>query len=197
MRYVREGKINVGGAVQSDQKWEVHAAWPDRFRIFAEMPGPSVGIIALAGGSGWRKGGATDKTPLTPQEFEDMRIESTSEWLLFLFPLTEPDAVLAPVEEMKVGDKPADGVRAWHPRLSDAVVYFDRETKLLARYAYDGREGGKKVNKDVRVLGLREFAGVKLPEKTAYKLNGAQFAEWTTVEVEPKSQLDAKLFEEP
>ncbi|HET6573045.1 MAG TPA: hypothetical protein VFG68_05540 [Fimbriiglobus sp.] len=197
VQYVREGKIRPGGSAPTDQKWEVHAAWPDRFRIRAEMPGPSTGIAAWTDHGGWRKGGAIDKTPMTPAEFKDMQLESTGEWLLFLFPLTEPGAVLAPVAEVKVGDRPADGVRVWHPRLSDAIAYFDRETKLLVRLTYDGREGGRKVNKDVRVLGLKEFAGVKLPERTAYKIDGVEIAEWTTTAVEPKAQLDSKLFEEP
>ena len=138
-----------------------------------------------------------DKVPLTPQEFEDLRIESTGEWQLFLFPLTEPGAVVSLVDDAKVNDKPAVGVRVWHPSLSDAVLHFDKETKLLARLTYDGRENGQKVIKEVLVHGHTDFAGVKLPSRTAYKSNGAEFADWTLTAVEPMDQLDAKLFEEP
>jgi hypothetical protein len=197
VRYVREGTVRAGGLAPADQKWEVHAGWPDRFRVRAEMPGPQVVTLAWTGKAGWRHAAGSPKIPMTEQEVGDFRVEVSGEWLLFLFPLTDSGAVVAPAEDAKVNDKPAVGVRVWHPALSDAVLHFDPETKLLVRLVYDGRETGQKVTKEVLVLGHREFAGVKLPERTVYKSNGAEFADWRLTAAEPLDKLDAKLFEEP
>jgi hypothetical protein len=197
VRYVREGKVSAGGLAPADQRWEVHAGWPDRFRVRAEMPGPQVVTLVWTGKAGWRHAAGSAKIPMTEQEVNDFRHEVTGEWLELFFPLTDPATVVAPAEDAKVNDRPAAGVRVWHPSLSDAVLHFDKETKLLARLTYDGRETGQKVTKEVLVLGHKEFAGVKLPEQTVYKSNGAQFADWRLTAVEPMGMLDAKLFDEP
>jgi hypothetical protein len=197
VRYVREGKISAGGTAPADQKWEVHAGWPDRFRVRAEMAGPQVVTLAWTGRAGWRHATGNPKIPMTDLEVGDFRNDVTGEWLELLFPLTDPEAIVAPVEDMKVNDKPSVGVRLWHPVLSDAILYFDNETRLLTRFAYDGRETGKSVTKEVLVLSHKDFAGVKLPERTVYKSNGIQFAEWTLTAVEPLGSLDAKLFTDP
>jgi hypothetical protein len=197
VRYVREGKVRAGGTAPADQRWEVHAGWPDRFRVRAEMPGPQVVTLAWTGQAGWRHAAGNPEIPMSEQEVRDFRNEVTGEWLELLFPLTEPAAVVALAEDAKVNDRPALGVRVWHPSLSDAVLHFDQETKLLARLTYDGRESGQPVTKEVMVLSHKEFAGVKLPERTVYKSNGTEFASWTLTAVEPLGSLDAKLFEEP
>lgn len=197
VRYVREGKVSAGGLAPADQRWEVHAGWPDRFRVRAEMPGPQVVTLAWTGKAGWRHAAALGRVPMTEQEVGDFRIEVTGEWLLLLFPLTESGAVVAPAEDAKVGDKPAAGVRVWHPVLSDAVLHFDQQTKLLVRLTYDGRETGQKVTKEVLVRSHKDIAGVKLPDWTIYKSNGTEFADWRLTAAEPMGTLDAKLFEEP
>ncbi len=198
VRYTRAGKLSADGLAPADQRWEVFAVWPDRMRVRAEMSGPQVVTLAWTGATGWRHAaGMTKKIPMSEQEVADFRVEVTGEWLLFLFPLTEPGTVVAPVADARVNDRPAAGVRLWHPVLSDAVLYFDKETKLLARYTYEGRESGQKVTKEVTVLGHKEYAGVKLPERTVYKSNGAQFAEWTTAAIEPREKIDPNVFVEP
>ncbi|HVK17826.1 MAG TPA: hypothetical protein VM533_12825 [Fimbriiglobus sp.] len=197
VRYVREGKVSAGGLAEANQKWEVHAGWPDRFRVRAEMLGQQVVTLVWSGTAGWRHATGLSKIPMTEQEVSDFRHEVTGEWLELLFPLTEPGAVVALAEDAKVNNRPAGGVRVWHPSLSDAVLHFDKETRLLVRLAYDGRETGQKVTKEVLVQSHKEFAGVKLPEQTVYKSNGAEFADWRLTAAEPLDKLDAKLFEEP
>jgi hypothetical protein len=197
VRLVREGQVTMGGTSQVKQTWELYAGWPDRFRVKAEMPGPQVATLAWAGGGGWRHAVGVGKVVMSDKEVQDFRTDVTGEWLTLLFPLAEPETVVAPAPELKVNDRPAAGVRVWHPALSDAVLHFDKETKLLALVTYDGRESGQKVTKEVLVLGHGEFAGVTLPSKTVQKSNGKQLAEWTMTALEPKPQLDPKLFEEP
>lgn len=197
VRYVREGEVRAGGLAPADQRWEVHAGWPDRFRVRAEMPGPQVVTLAWTGKAGWRHADGNPKIPMNEQEVGDFRVEVTGEWLLLLFPLTDSATIVAPAEDAKVNDKPAAGVRVWHPSLSDAVLHFDKETRLLARLTYDGRETGQKVTKEVLVRSHKDIAGVKLPDWTLYKSNGAEFADWRLTAVEPLGTLDAKLFEEP
>jgi hypothetical protein len=195
--FTRTGPATFGGPFPVDQKWTCHAAWPDRFRVKAEVPGQPVITLAWSGGAGWSYTPASGKKAMTPQEAKDFQDDVTGDWLTLVFPLTEPTALFTQSGELTVNGKPSVGVRVWHPALSDAVAYFDKETKLLSQVTYSGREGGQKVTKEVTVFGSRPFADVTLPEKTVLRSSGKLYAEWTMASLEPLSSVDSKLFTDP
>jgi hypothetical protein len=193
VRINREGRIFI---LQQSIKQEIQSQWPDRYRVHAEFTGGGVVTIGWAGETGWKQSpGGTE--PIPPAMLKDNKLDITGEWLSLLFPLTEPDTIVAPVADTEVNKKPAVGVRVWNPHLSDAILHFDKETKLLAQITYDGREQGRKVTKQIIVRASRPFAGVTLPVQTVIKADGSDLAEWTMTSLDPQSSLDAKVFEKP
>ncbi len=196
----REGAGTAGGPTPIRQKWEVYAAWPDRFRLKADLQssqGPQTVILACVGREGWRSAPPAGKIAMDPKQAEDFRVETTGEWLCLLFPLIDPATIVAPAAGDTVNGRPTDGVRLWHPDLSDAILQFDHETKLLAKVVFDGRENGQKVMKEILILGTKPYAEVTLAEKTAVKSNGNELADWTMTSLECLPAIDPKLFEAP
>ena len=200
-------RTGMGRSVGPDpiyQVWAFDVAWPDRYHIRAELPALNMVVTV-----GWSPaGGFRTATPINSptkaakermadKQVKDHRLDATGEWLWLLFPLVEPETVLAAAAAVEIDGKPHPGVRLWHPRLSTAVVHFDPDTKLLKRVTFEGHEDDKPVVKEFTVTECKEFAGVKLPLKMGQKWSGSEYANWTLESVTPREKLDAKLFEMP
>jgi hypothetical protein len=194
IRLTREGRILIG---PQPMKQEIQAQWPDRYRVHAEFTRTG-GVITVgwSGETGWKQSPAGSE-PIAPAPLKDNQLDISGEWLSLLFPLAEPETIVATVADAEVNKRPAAGVRVWNPHLSDAILHFDKETKLLAQITYDGREQGRKVTKQVIVQSSRPFAGVTLPVQTVIKADGSDLAEWTVTSLDPQSSIDAKVFEKP
>jgi hypothetical protein len=179
--------------------WRIRAAWPDRYRMDVEMAdGPKL-VFTRVGDTGWRAAlapGAT-KEVLSAVNLKGVIADATYEWLALLAPLADSGLIVAPAPDATFGGRPAAGVRLGGKTLPRAVAHFDKETKLLAHFAYEGNEAGSPIHKEVRVGGVREFHGVKLPDKLTIKMGGRPAAEWSVTTVEFPVELPAKLFEEP
>jgi hypothetical protein len=195
--FTRTGPATFGGPLPVQQTWVSHAAWPDRYRVKVDIPGQPAITLGWAGAVGWSHIPGVGKKPMAPQEVKDFELDVTGDWLMLIFPLNEPAAKFAQAGDRSVNGKATTGVRIYHPALSDAVLHFDKETKLLALVTYSGREAGQKVTKEVQVFGSRQYGGITLPEKTVVRASGKLFAEWTMTTLEPVAMMDAKLFEEP
>ena len=130
---------------------------------------------------------------MSQERARDLQVDSTGEWIWLLFPLLDPDAVLAPAPP-----HPADptlvGVKFFHPRLAPALVYFHSQTKLLTRIAHEGRELGNAGLKEYQVIEHKPFAGVQLPARMAQSFRGKQQADWRMTKLEVKSSADDSLF---
>lgn len=194
VEFVRTGLGKSAGDVPDRLTWEVAAGWPDQFRVRVETPNGRSAVIARSGKTGWRAGAGV-QMPMTAAEVAELQIDSTGEWLCFLFPLADPAAVLAPAADASVNKKTCPGVKVWHPLLAPAVVHFDPDTKLLARVTFEGREAGRPGVKEFDILETRAYAGVKLAQHMAQKVDGKEYADWKLDKVEPKAVLDPKLFD--
>jgi hypothetical protein len=164
-----------------------------------EFPGQVVITISRTAQGGWTHSSTAvppTKVPMTAENFSDVRVDSSGEWLLLLFPLLDPKTIVATAPEKTILGKPAVGVRIWSPGIADSVMYFDKTTKLLVQLNFEGREDRQKVMKEILVLGSKSYSGVILPEKIAYKAAGNQLAEWTITNVEP-GPIDSKVFDNP
>jgi hypothetical protein len=194
----RTGSIRDQPPALNPQTWVVTAAWPDRFRLSIDLPSVQM-TFCRDGAFFWQHSsgpGGGGQRPMSDRDTDDFRREATGEWLTVLFPLTDPAAVLAPADPLP-GGKPTVGVRVWHPHLTDAVVHFEADTKLLTRVTYAGRESGTPVTKEIVVLSRRPHAGVQFPERIAVKGAGRELAEWTLTAVQPLATVEAKKFREP
>lgn len=196
-KVTREGPASIGTPVPVPQKWQLTTAWPDRFKVRAELPGPQIVNLGWTGQIGWRQGGLSDKLPMSTTEVNDFRIDVTGDWLILLFPFNDPEARVAMAPEMTVRNRPATAIRFWHPLLANAVLAFDKETKLLAQISFDGRELGRPVTKEFVIYETRTLHGVKVPTQFVLKSNGNQLADWTVAALDLIPTVDPKLFEQP
>jgi hypothetical protein len=199
VRFTRDTYGTVGTTQPARSKWEVHAVWPDRIRQRVEMTTPQGVRVACECRNRdevWLAVGG-DKQVMSADQAAGFKIDVSAEWLWMLFPLAEPGTVVATAPDADIAGKPAAGVRVWAAGITDAVLYFDKETKLFAGMTFDGRDGTQRVVKDVHVLGSKSYDGITLPERMVLKANNRQVAEWTMPTFEPQPGIDPKLFENP
>jgi len=195
----REGLGSSNTIDRLAQRWRYHMIWPGKIRIHVDfLNSNDYATFAVSGDTFWI---AATKTP-TKQVADaklaaDMILDMSAEWFLLLFPLTEPTTIFAPAQDGFPNGKPATGVRVWAKGITDAVLYFDKETKLLGQVRFDGREAALKVTKDVLVFVNKPFAGVLLPERIEVRSNGRYIFDWTQTEFLANQSIDPKVFENP
>ena len=197
--YVRSGSIISFGQGGTAQTWTVRGSWPQRFHVRAEFPNQMTIALVWNGDKGWRQqlsaqANAAEDLPVV--EVKHFHADVTGEWLALLFPLLEPETIVAEEPAKLTRGKTLSGVRVWHPALSEAILYIDPATKELAEITFNGRESGQLVVKQFFLLEAKETAGVKLVTHLAQNANGKQLADWTYTRIEPKTH-DAKIFEKP
>jgi hypothetical protein len=191
----RTGRLTgLTGEVKAE--WELQWVWPDRLRLKWETPGQPTIVLVRSGGSAAQELPAP-KRPITDKPLRGVLADCFGETMTALVPLADPSAVFTQAPDAEVNKRPAVGVRVAGKDFPPAVVHFDKQTKLLAQYAYEGVENEVVVTKEVVVLGVKEFNGVKLPEKVQIKWNGRPNVEWTITKVEFPAKIDPKLFEGP
>ncbi len=205
VEYKRQG---VGQGLENNPlglTWAVSSAWPDRMRVVAEFPGPigpSTVTLAWDGPAAWRRLTPPNQPPgpvfaLTAEELANLRIDNTGQWLWLLFPLDESGSVFAPAPPVELAGVTCPGVYLFHPSLAPAAVHFDPTTKLLARIAYEGREGNRPGTQVFQPVETKPYHGVKLAHRLAQTFEGKQSADWTLASIEPKAKLDDALFAPP
>ena len=196
---VRAGFVVSDKPEPAYQTWTMRGVWPDRYQIRAALSAQDTVVFSRAGDKAWRQVLNPQPTPaadLDAGDLKTLRADATGEWLTLLFPLLEPETVVATGPARAVGGRQCPGVRVWHPALAEAILYLDPATKELAQITFNGRESQQVVVKDFIVLELRETAGVRLPSRVAQNAGGKQLADWTFTKLEPKAH-DAKAFDKP
>jgi hypothetical protein len=187
--------------------WEFRWVWPDKFRVRAETEGHPTLLIGRNGDTAWTAPAplpgepAPTKLPVGEPKIRGVMADSYGESLALLVPLVEPGVVVSPHTDLEIKDKDDKkkvfaGLRVSGKGYPPTVIHVDRETKLLAHFTYEGWEQTT-VTKEVTIGGLKEFDGVKLPERLFIKWNGRDFAEWTVTGVEAQANHEPKLFEGP
>jgi hypothetical protein len=197
VRFTREGRGHTGVTTPVSQRWEVSAVWPDRIRFELHLPGQQVGILCRDGNTAWAAGSDKPRLVMTDQQAEQFRIDASAEWLWMLFPLNDPGTVVAPAGDIEVNEKPATGIRVWAPGITDAILHFDKESKLLTRMTFAGWENGEKVTKEVRITSSKDYHGLTLPEAMSLNSNSRYLAEWKMTAIDFQAAIDPKVFENP
>ena len=93
-----------------------------------------------------------------------------------LVALKGKDFKLASAPEVKIGDKPAVGVKVTEPSGKDFTIYFDKESGLPVRVT--GKVvgfGGEDSDVENNYTGYKDFNGIKRATKTTSKRNGEAF----------------------
>jgi hypothetical protein len=169
--------------------------WPDQFRMEIE----GVFTMVLNGDKGWMR--ANNETrEMTAQELAQQREEHYQGWVATLLPLKDKMFTLDTIDEIKVSDRPAAGVKVSAEKHRDVKLYFDKETGLLVKSqtrTHSPEMDFKEVDQEVWYDAYVEFDGVKNAKKFLVHRDGKKFVEGETVEYKAMGKLDDSVFAKP
>ncbi len=146
-RVVMDGKINVPNGVPNPQK----------FRIVNVLVGQSA-WIHLAGEP------KQDTQEASPAQLLEMQEHGYVNWLATLLPLKDKGFTLSLAGEQQDANRTVLGVRVSSKGHRDVTLYFDKETRLLAKTETRGTAGTGKEGKVETVMGRpKEYQGIQRP----------------------------------
>jgi hypothetical protein len=151
------------------------------------------------GDKGWIQAG--DNTMDMPKEMvaelqEGMQLHV----VMSLVPLLEGDYKLSPLAEVKVGGKPAVGVRVEHKGHRDVSLFFDKDSGLLVKTEHKGKDvqaGGAEYTAESFLSDYKKVDGLEVPFKVSVKRDGKRYIEAEVQEAKPSEKLEDKLFQKP
>lgn len=173
---------------------------PDKLRMESEFDVGDKRVkcaIIYNGNQGWKK--QEDKatelrpSPFTgvkdPQKFSGPRI-----WLRLRDPAYTPSLL----EETKVGDRPAVGIKL-SGKGREERLFFDKQTRLLlkAEETLTFGQGKEAITVETLYSDYQEIAGIPIAHKTTKKTKGEVTSETEVVEFKVADKLDEKLFGQP
>src|SRR4029078_572410 len=101
---------------------------------------------------------------------------------------------LSPLGEIKVGDRPAVGVRGIHKDHKDVGLYFDKETGLPVKSEVRLKTpDGKEVMIEYRYVDYKDMDGLKHPTKIVVKADDKEFT-LEVSEVKAEGTVDESVF---
>ncbi len=165
---------------------------PDRLKHTVDIDRRAKVVNVLNGDQGWTLTGGTVNA--MPMELRQEFLEELYIWsLASLVPLTKGGYNLAPVDEIKVNDRPALGVRVVTKGRPEARLYFDRDNQLLVKVVRQARLAGVPVEKEYVFRAYRDFDGVRLPTRSVETLGGQKFSELKSATYTLKKPADSQF----
>lgn len=174
---------------------------PDRLKQIQEINGPAQKLRLVTGF-------AHDKAWMTVngqnREVDKKLLTEIGEALHLLrvnrlVALREKPFRLSLLPEVKVNNRPAQGLRVSLEGHRDIDLYFDRETHLLVSLAHrvpDARSG-KEVTEVRLYSDYRSVNGIQEPKKVLIWRDGQKFLEGEVTEAQILEKVDPKIFENP
>ncbi len=105
---------------------------------------------------------------------------------------------LAPLEDVKVNDRPAAGVRVTARGDKELRMYFDKELGLLVKTEHVLTDGsGKEVRQEQYYGDFKDVAGHKRPFKVIAYRDGRKVMEAEVVDVKYYEKIDESEFTKP
>ncbi|MBN9117863.1 MAG: hypothetical protein J0I06_01620 [Planctomycetes bacterium] len=180
---------------------EISAQGPDKQRIDIEVEAGGQKfpiVIVVAGDKGWTKIGK-ETTEFDKDKLAEAKEQAYAAWVWTLAPLKDKQVTLATVGEIKVGDRPALGVKVSSKGHRDVDLYFDKETGLLVKTETVVKDdtSGQEVTEESFPGEYKEVQGTKQAHKFLVKRNGKLHVEGEVTGIELSEKLDASLFEKP
>jgi hypothetical protein len=116
-----------------------------------------------------------------------------------LLPLLEDKSYqLAPLDELKVNDRPALGVRVTGRGRKEMRLYFDKELGLLVRAEFPLEDGkGKQVRQHFFFGDYKDFNGYRRYTKVKVYRDGKQVMEAELLEAKTFDKIDDSEFAQP
>jgi hypothetical protein len=98
-----------------------------------------------------------------------------SESMALLYPALADDGYqFSLIPNARIGDRPVDGVLVKHDGRRDVRLYFDPQTRLLAKTGYSITESAKDIFQETVLEDYREIDGVQRPGRAIVSWDGAE-----------------------
>jgi hypothetical protein len=196
-----KGKIHIIGQAL-DFTSETSFQLPDRLRseVHFKIGGQDVTLIQVINGKkGWIKGGnKTDE--MSKEILEEAKEQLNTANITQLVCLREKDYKLSPLGEVKVGSRPAIGVRVERKGYRDVNLFFDKDKALLLKMEGRGKDimqGGQEYTSVTLYNKYKKIDGMMVPHKVTIERDGKPYMEVEITEVKISEKLDDSLFEKP
>ena len=100
---------------------------------------------------------------------------------------------------MKVGDRPAVGVKVAHKGHRDVNLFFDAKTGLLLKTERPAKDTmtGKEFTQTTLHDDYKEVEGIKHARKVTILRDGKKYVEGMSSDYKPQEKLDASTFAKP
>ncbi len=175
---------------------------PDRIRVEIRF---KVGDQALtffqviAGNKGWTK--IMDRTEeMNKEMLEEGKEQLNAANISHLVCLKDNDYKLSPLGEVKVGDRPAIGIRVEHKGYRDVNLFFDKDKAFLLKMETRGKDvmqGGQEFTSTTLYQNYKKVDGMMIPHKAIIHRDGKPYVEGEVSEVKLAEKLDDSLFAKP
>jgi hypothetical protein len=195
-----KGNMYVPGPIGFTEEGSTH--FPDKFRHDFELDINGVKIkqwLVINGSKGWLKTG--DSTvPLTKAQRSGFRAYFYALRLSMLpMELKSKQHKLAPLGEIKIGDRPAVGIQVGQKDFPDVNIFLDRENNLPLKTEFVAVDylTGREVTHEFLYKDYKEVEGAKLPFRMIWNKDGKKFAEREVGEIKGAERFDDSVFAEP
>jgi hypothetical protein len=178
------------------------AQWPEQFRHESsiEVRGQTFQrALILDTAQGWLKESGKTAT-LNDRALTELRHKvHVLRLAATLLPLKDKGVTLETLEELKIDDRAAVGVKATSADWPDLRLYFDKEKGLLLKCERTVKDAlsGNEVNEETFFSDYHEVEGVQVARKVSVKRDGKPFLDWTITEFQVRAKLDPGLFTGP
>jgi len=180
------------------------ASYDKKFRFGMDMKVTNFDlkvIVVVTGKKGWEKVN-DDVKAIAADELAEHREHMHSEAVVSLLLLKKDKAYkLSPLGEVKVGDRPAVGVRVAKKGHRDVNLFFDKAKGHLVKSEYvikDIKGGGdKELIQTNLYYDYKEFQGTRRPTRLVIERDGKKFTETTLTEIQLLEKLDNSTFDRP
>jgi hypothetical protein len=198
----QKGKFYGFGDDGIDYTLDSSSQPPDKIRN--EIKGEAMGnqfsfVQVVQGEKGWNSAnGQTEE--LGDEQLKEAKENLYANWVAQLIPLTGKEFTLAPLGDVKVGDKEAVGVKVSSKGHRDVSLFFDKKTGMLIKretVVKDLMGGGSDANEEVLYVEYKEKDGVKYANKITIKRDGKKYIEAEIVDYKAAEKIDDKVFEKP
>jgi hypothetical protein len=202
LTFKMKGKFYGMGEEGIDFTGEFASQEPDKSRV--EISGEVMGtkfkfVQVVNGDKGWKQ--IMDNT----EELDKEGIAEAKEALHAgavgrLVTLKKKGFNLEPLGEVKIGDKPAIGVRVTRKGYRDVSLFFDKKTNLMVkseRVIKDLEAGGKEVTQEELYEDYKEVKGTQHAHKITIKRDGKKHVDGEMSDFKPAEKLDENTFAKP
>jgi hypothetical protein len=202
-----QGSVSKGKGTLHEGGFKVTGEWyfqaPDRVRSvyeFDDGQGQKIKVLSVVNADkGWSRTGDGETDALEGDALKEEQEEAYENWLTTLTPLKDKAFQLTALSEVKVGDRPALGLKVTRAGHGDVELYFDKENALLVKLARKAKDimADKDVKQEAFFSNYKNVQGIMQPMKIEIKRDGQAYFDVEMSEIKFSEKLDDGLFTKP